>query len=112
MKKNVVIAKRIMAACVVATGTAIVWGVVVGWLGMIKETLKPAGEVSYDNVIFTADGTPLIRTDRYVSGVTLVVDRRTLEGKPWPMNDEDLLNSAYLPEPYKEPAVIDLPMPW
>src|SRR6476660_8789328 len=112
MKKNVGIARRIAAACVVATGIAIVWGVAVSWLAMIGETLKPVGDSSTDSVMVAADGTPVIRTDKYVNGIDLVGERRTLEGKPWPMSDQDFLESAYFPEPYQEPGVIDLPTPW
>jgi hypothetical protein len=112
MKKNVGIAKRIAVGCVVATGIAIVWGVAVSWLGMIGETLKPAEESSMDAVMVAADGTPVIRTDKYTNGVTLLVERRTLDGKLWPMTDQDFLESAYFPEPYKDPGVVELPIPW
>ncbi len=112
MKTNAGIAKRIVAACVVATGIAIVWGVVVGWVGMIGQSLKPSGESTYESLMFAADGTPLIRTDKNTGGVYLVVSRRTLDGKQWPMEDQDLIESAYFPKPYEEPGLVEMPLPW
>jgi hypothetical protein len=112
MKTNVGIAKQIVAACVVATGIAIVWGVVGGWLAMMKQSLTSAGESSYDSVMVAADGTPVIGTSKYTRNVSLQLGRRTLDGKPWPMDYQDFIQSAYFPKPYKEPGLVNTPLAW
>src|SRR4051794_876312 len=111
MKSNVGIVKRIMAAAVVTTGIAVVWAVVVGWVGTVADSLKPAGEYSSESLIVGTDGTPGIRTDKTTSNIQLVVDRRTLDGKPWPKK-LDTIQSAYFPPPYKKPGLVETPLRW
>ena len=111
MKSSVGIVKRIMAAAVVAAGIAIVWVVVFGWIGMIGQSLRPAGEFSSESLIVGTDGTPGIRTDKTTSNIQLVVDRRTLDGKPWPKK-LDVMGSAYFPPPFKKPGLVETPLRW
>jgi hypothetical protein len=112
MKTNVGITKRIVAACVVATGIAILWATGVGWIGLIGQTLLPAGGSTSDSFQVALDGTPVIRTSKNTSEVSLLVDLRTLDGKPWPVGDDNWLGGAYLPAPYQPPRLVETPLPW
>ena len=106
------IAKRIVAACVVATGFAILWAVVLGWLAMIGQSLGPAGQTSYDSLMVAADGTPVIQSSKSTGDLSLDVGRRTLDGKAWPMDDQEFIQGAFFPKPYEEPGLIQMPLLW
>ena len=62
MNSSIVIAKRIVAACVVATGFAVLWAVGTRWMGILVH--RQVGV--FEAVQVAQDGTPVIET--YVSG--------------------------------------------
>ncbi len=115
MKSNAHTAKRLAAATVVATGIAILWAVVLGWCVLIEETLISRRPRSHDAIDVAANGTPVISTTKTIDGVSVVTDRRTLEGKPWqPTNNDrrDWLGSDYFPQPFASPGLVETPLPW
>jgi hypothetical protein len=112
MRPNSHIARRIAAACVVATGIAIAWGIAIGWLGLIASSLSPARDRAFDALLVHVDGTLVISTTRYSGRTSMVTDQRTLDGRPWSEKEQNWLTSAYFPKPYQRPGVFDVPQPW
>lgn len=113
MKRKSQLTRRVMAACVVATGIAIAWGIAIGWLGLISGSLSPTGDRAYDSLQVYVDGTPVISTTRQSGNTSIVTDQRTLDGKQWPeKKEENWLGSAYFPRPHKAPGVFEVPQPW
>jgi hypothetical protein len=112
MKKKPQVAKRIAAACVVATGIALLWALGINWLGMIKRTILPSGGGSYEGIQTTIDGTTVINTYTSGGGAELLIGRRTLDGKPWPLEYNQWLQNAYFPPLFDPPGIIETPLPW
>ena len=112
MKTHGGIGQRIAAACIVAAGIAVVWGLVIGWIGILARTMLPATQGAADSLQITIDGTPVVATQTYETGEPLLVSRRTLDGKSWPLKYEQWLSSAYFHQPYEPPGIVDIPFTW
>jgi hypothetical protein len=115
MKTNASVAKRIVAATVVATGIGIAWAIVVGWCLLISHTLVPIRSSLNELLMVASDGTPVIATTRVTGNVSVSVDQRTLDGKPLTIKKNDWRNwlgSDYFRQPYEPPGLVDLPLRW
>jgi hypothetical protein len=112
MRSKSQVAKRIAAACVVAAGIAVLWVVGITWLLMIVRLILPSQGGTYEGVQTALDGTTVINT--YASGGNsqLVVGRRTLDGKPWPLEYDEWLQPAYIQPPFEPAGIVELPLSW
>lgn len=102
------LASRIAAACVVAVGVATVWFVLFMWVGSLVKNLFFHRTNQNEALMVDHDGTPVIetRTD------FLLTNRRTLDGKPYPVDTQEWLTGAYLPQPYEPPGILETPLSW
>jgi hypothetical protein len=101
--------RRIVSAAIVAAGIGVIWGVAVGWLASTIASLGQ-GERIYEQLTVAYDGTPVISSQTYNVGTTL--DRRTLDGKPWPADYELWLGAANPGRFELPPGVIRFPIRW
>jgi hypothetical protein len=112
MKTNIRTARRIAAACVVATGFAILWVILAKWVSLLGGNLLSHSDSQYEVLQVAADGTPILSTYSSSATGSLLTSRRSLEGKPWPLEYEHFLQSAYFPKPYEPPGIVETPLPW
>jgi hypothetical protein len=112
MKTDHGIGQRLAAACVVAVGLAILWGLAIGWLASFARILLPAPDRASESLLITSDGTPVIATQTTELGNALTIGRRTLDGKPWPLDYENWLSGVYFFEPFQPPGLVNIPVSW
>lgn len=103
--------QRIIAAGIIAAGMGVVWGLGVGWIvGTVASLTRRPRIMEQLNI--AVDGTPVISvvSDNAYGDSTL--NRRTLDGKPWPNEFELWLGGVYLRRFELPPGVIQFPVGW
>jgi hypothetical protein len=103
--------QAVVAAIIVATGLAVVWGLLAGWMVSMGQTLARSRDVQ-ENILVAADGTPVISADSNVLSNNVPLSRRTLDGKSFPIDYEYWLLDANLQAHNWPPGVVRLPFPW
>jgi hypothetical protein len=103
--------RAVAAAVVVATGLAVVWGVLAGWLISMGETLTRQRDVQED-ILVAIDGTVVIGANSRALVDDVPISRRTLDGKSFPVDYEYWLTPAWLEAHNYPPGVVQLPLDW
>ncbi len=104
------IARPMVAALIVAIGTAIVWGTMVMWVAGIVESWTRTGNTVYEQVGVKRGGIPVIQSYSVVDYGHL--SYRTLEGQPIEVGQDGTLNSAYLSKEIQPPRFFSTPLGW
>jgi hypothetical protein len=103
--------QRLIAATIVAAGIAVVWGVAVGWVVSLAESVTRRATIR-EQLAIAYDGTPVILVQSDDQSGTSELDRRTLDGKPWPKDYELWLSAAYPRRFELPPGVVQFPIRW
>jgi hypothetical protein len=103
--------RKLVAATVVTAGVGVVWCLAVGWMTMLAGLLTGRTAVREDLEI-AMDGTPVISVQSDDTSGTSILNRRTLEGKPWP-NDYELWQYGVSLRRFElPPGVVRFPIRW
>jgi hypothetical protein len=103
--------RRLVAAIVVAVGVGVAWGLAGGWIMALASTFFVDNEIT-EQLSVALDGTPVISVMSNDAGNYNTLNRRTLDGKPWPNDYEFWLHGTSLRQFELSPGVIQFPISW
>jgi hypothetical protein len=105
--------RQLSTSLIVAIGIALVWGVLVGWGGAVVDTILWPRNITYEQIVLTAQGTPLIYTrTRFVNDDQFSQTYRTLDGQSATVRSGERLNRKNLQAPVEPPGLWYLPIEW
>ncbi len=102
--------RPVTVTLIVSLGLMVVWALLIAWSYAIASNFLLATDGVTEKIQFAADGTPVISTEANQNYIEL--NRRTLDGQPWPTTYEKWLTPASLPKPDCPPRLVDWAPPW